>query len=64
MNLKQLPKVGIIEASDSCVNHTNGFCNKWIFDSNLSHVMPLSKDNLNVCASTADSSEHFVRLDA
>ena len=62
-NIEQLPKVGIIEASDGTVGHAIGICDKWIFDSNLCHAMLLSKDNLNWCASCDTMNLKFVKFD-
>ena len=61
--ISSYPKVGIIEASDGCLNHAVGVCKDWIFDTTLPHAIKLNKDNLDWCASTDAVRSHFVKFD-
>ena len=54
------PKVGIIHPLDGTISHAIGVVDGWIFDSNLSHAMSLTKQNLDLCSSSDTKKCDFV----
>lgn len=62
MHIDLQPKSGVIESSDGGVGHAIGMCNGWIFDSNLSHALALTRKNLDWCSSSTDSHASFVKF--
>ena len=51
--------VGGILGTDGVANHAIAIYNRWIFDANEEYALPLSKDALNYCVSTAEETHEF-----
>ena len=53
--------VGLVSA-DGSTTHAVALTDKWIFDANLTHALPLSRESLNICCSSDTGHSEFVRL--
>jgi hypothetical protein len=51
-----------IASSDCKTDHAICVVGKWIFDSNLEKALPLSKESLDICASSAERESVFVKV--
>ena len=53
--------VGLVSA-DGSTTHAVALTDKWIFDANLTHALPLSRESLDICCSSDTGHSEFVRL--
>jgi len=54
--------VVLLRGSDGKEDHCVTILGKWIFDSNLKNAIPLTKESLDLCCSSDDSNDHFVKV--
>ena len=54
--------VVLLQGSDGKEDHCVTILGKWIFDSNLKNAIPLTKESLDLCCSSDDSNDHFVKV--
>ena len=62
-HMHYVPKIGVLESSNGCINHAISVCRGQIFDTNILHAMPLSQKTLDWCTSTDDEKASFVKFD-
>jgi hypothetical protein len=51
-----------IESSDGKTDHAICVIGNWIFDSNFEKALPLTKESLDICASSAERKSVFVKV--
>ena len=52
--------MGILQGDDGEANHAITIFNKWIFDANEKHAIPLCQEGLNYCVSTSETRVTFL----
>jgi hypothetical protein len=51
-----------IASSDGKMDHAICVVGNWVFDSNYEKALPLSKETLDICASSSDRDTHYVKV--
>ena len=54
--------VAVLQGSDGKEDHGVTVCGKWLFDSNFEYALPLCQETLDLCCSTEESKETFVKV--
>ena len=54
--------IALLRGSNTKEDHCVTLYGKWIFDSNFSNALPLTKESLDLCCSSDDSKEFFVKV--
>ena len=54
--------VVLLQGSDGKEDHCVTLYRKWIFNSNFTNALPLSKDSLDLCCSSDDCKDEFVKV--
>jgi hypothetical protein len=51
-----------LQSSDGKTDHAVAVTENWIFDSNLNHALPLTKESLDLCCSDGENESTFVKI--